>query len=373
MSAVWFQSLKRVKSDATFLDLVETLEAELEQGTGVDATDPQGRTALELLMAKPAPSALAVRWLLDRGADPSSCADVRWQIGDLYPEATDSSAELLNKQYRAAPYLMLLAADEARHGVEEGVADSGHYADKFAAALATRRRIDALKSGCHDLCCGFRAHSQPLLHPWQSHWGGLPWLPQASLPAPLAADPRLVLAVQINFDELIQGELPHPLPSHGLLQIYVTQPDEDLGEEPGGEPVALFWPEVPADAAAWRVLPERRLTALSLKVTDQGRALSWRPYRKLPEAEEQLAKAMERLPTELRPRQRDLEQERASYDFGLLPRLYGYEREMLPEGHQPLLHMMHTEHGGSLFSLPTSALAGNATDWQQLTHTYYYD
>ncbi|WP_028112474.1 DUF1963 domain-containing protein [Ferrimonas kyonanensis] len=374
MADTWFQCFKKVKNDVQFVELAETLSAWLQQGATIDDCDPQGRTALQLIMAKPAPSTLAIQWLLQRGADPFRCRDVRGQLGELYPEPTDSGAELLDKQYRAAPYLMILAAMEARQGVDDEVASSDYYAQKYLKALASRRRIDALKSQFSELKTGFWQASQPRIHPWQSHWGGAAWLPQKTLPAELVANPKLVLALQLNFEELQNRGWARRLPTQGLLQVYLEQPDEQLDEMPSGKSVALYWPRVPADATGWRVIPEYRLQALSLSIgmEIQAQALQWRPYQQLPTGE-CLDHVLSTLPVNTRPSSEELDRERGSYDSGLMPQLSQYDAQWLPKGHVPLFQVLHTEHGSSLLSLPESALAGNDTDWRALTHTFYCD
>ncbi|MFC3681050.1 hypothetical protein [Bacterioplanoides pacificum] len=59
--------------------------------------------------------------------------------------------------------------------------------------------------------------------------------------------------------------------------------------------------------------------------------------------------------------------------LGLLPQTDDNMRDLLPDGHQPLMHLLHLSQGGLLISLPAGALAGNNSCWQEVTLTRYYD
>lgn len=85
---------------------------------------------------------------------------------------------------------------------------------------------------------------------FQSRIAGAPWLPSSDsvIDCPslanlevIASDDSLKLALQINFEEL-QGRNP-ALPSKGLLQVYIQEPDED--EEPTGRCEAIYWTQAP--------------------------------------------------------------------------------------------------------------------------------
>lgn len=373
MSDIWFQTFKKIKGDSSFAEQREALEQLLSEGGDVNACDKQGRTALAVVLSKPTPSANAIEWLLNQGADPQLCRydDIRLELTELYPAATDSSAQLLEKQYRAAPYLLLMQAHERQYGCEEGVAGAEYWQGKFHQALSQRRSIDALKGLLPQLGSGFAISGQPLLQPWQSHWGGEPYLPQLSLPAELEAHPSKVLLLQLNFDELNHSALSHPLPTSGLLQVYVTPPSDEDDEPHLGSPLALFWPQLPTDQTGWLLMPSRKLCSGWLRTEVSGQALKWQGYRQLPQVVD--AQALQRLPESLTPTTEAMEAERESYNFGLLPQLGGYHRPFLPEGRVSLLHLMHRDHGSSLLSLPLDALDGDGTDWSQLQYHYCDD
>ncbi|WP_192954814.1 YwqG family protein [Gallaecimonas mangrovi] len=377
MSNIWFQSIKKIKSDDDFIEQQAGLSALLAEGLAADVEDAKGRTALQQLFAKPSPSALATQWLLAMGADPGRVEDVRLRITELYPEAADNASQLQNKQYRAAPYLALLAATETREGAPEDMADSAHYQTVFNQALVSCQRIEALKASFTDLPLSYRACTTTMMHPWQSHWGGKPWLPSATAPS-LA--PELRLLCQLHFDAL-PG--PHPLPPFGLLQVFVDPApiDDAVNNERDGDNVvrqrltALYWPELPASPQGWQPMPQWQLHSEECRADVQGYpepvAIAWQSRQQLPAGD--LGPALATLPAALQPDAKALSDERRSGAFGLLPQLAPVEQNWLPEGHKPLLHLLHQSDGGLLLSLPEQALAGFNTDWQALTLTRYYD
>lgn len=378
LSSTWFQGIKKIKTDNDFVQQQASLGTLLDQGLPVDSEDPQGRTALQMLFAKPSPSVRAANWLLDKGADPDRVTDLRLSISDLYPQTGDSAEQLQDKQYRAAPYLALMAAHEARYGAEQGVVDSHYYQQIFQKALATSQRIEALKACFTDLPLGYRLCTTAMKHPWQSHWGGLPWLPSKA-PAPALA-PELRLLCQLHFDALAG---PHPLPSTGLLQVFVDpEALEVAAQDPSGDPrchrqplTVLYWPELPASPSDWQPMAQWQLRGSECRLSDlppgEPQAISWQPRRQLDG--QHLDAQMATLPAHLRPDAKALDDELQSYDFGLLPQLGSLSQEYLPKGHLPLLHLLHQSYGLLLLSLPAQALAGQHSDWQGLVLTRSYD
>lgn len=402
-SAQWFQIIKKIKTDQDFIDQQETLGQLLQQGVAVDCEDAAGRTALQLLFAKPSPSTLASQWLLQNQADPLRLQDVLLKMQEYYPQEGDSAAQILEKRYQVTPYLAVMSATEQRCGTEDGVADCRHYQQKLDQALLAQRRIEALASCYQNLATGFRCRFSKQSYPWQSHWCGQVNVPQIptddgqDVVRLLQQQPQWQLLTQIYFEDLSGN---HTLPGTGLLQLYLTAQDEQQIQQALDEqqlqhqddydawrffrqPLrAFYWSQLPSAAHGWSPQPQQRLTGYEYRCDGQPvqspAAIDWQARRQLDHQLDHSA-ALASLPPELRASQEELSQALCnatgpvSQPLGLLPQTDDNMRDLLPHGHQPLLHLLHLSQGGLLISLPAGALAGNNSCWQEVTLTRYYD
>ncbi|SFM32006.1 DUF1963 domain-containing protein [Marinobacter zhejiangensis] len=402
-SSQWFQILKKIKTDQDFIDQQDTLSQLLQQGVSVDCEDSAGRTALQLLFAKPSPSTLATQWLLQCQADPLRLHDMQLKMLEHYPKDGDSAAQILQKCYQAAPYLAVISATEQLcdtekpSGTEDGVADGRDYQRKIDQALLSQRRIEALKSCYQNLPTGFRCCFTKQSYPWQSHWRGMVNVPQThtddgqDVARVLQQHPQLQLLTQIYFEELSGN---HLLPGTGLLQLYLTPQDELQIQQALDDqqmqhqddydtwrffrqPLrAFYWSQLPSAAHGWSPRPQHRLTSYEYRCDGEpvqsAAAIDWQAR---PQLDNQVdhSEALASLPAELRASRDELSQEFYTGSLGLLPQPDERISELLPTGHQPLLHVLHLSQGGLLISLPAGALAGNNSRWQEVTLTRYYD
>ena len=398
----WFQALKKIKTDQDFIDQQDTLSQLLQRGVSVDCEDSAGRTGLQLLLAKPSPSTLAIQWFLQHQADPLRLHDIPLKMLEHYPKDGDSAAQILQKCYLAAPYLAIMTAteqlcdSEKLCGTEDGVADCRHYQRRFDQALLSQRRMEALKSCYQNLPTGFRCRFTKQSHPWQSHWCGMVHVPTThtddgqDVARVLQQHPQWQLLTQIYFEDLSGN---HLLPGTGLLQLYLSPQDEQQIQQALDEqqmqhqddydawryfrqPLsAFYWSQLPSTAHGWSPRPQHRLTSYEYRCDGepgQSAAIDWQARPQLDNQTDH-SDVLATLTEELRASSDELSQEFYTASLGLLPQPDERISELLPTGHQPLLHVLHLSQGGLLISLPAWALAGNNSHWQEVTLTRYYD
>lgn len=408
----WFWLFKKIKSNEQFGEYQPALQNMLSEGQDIHERDAKGRSALEYIFAKPFPCVELVSWLLSQSSfEPAKEAslypysvdlpkghfqltkanNMMDKLDELMPSARCGLEDITEKARLAEPYLRLLTKFEQAGLTNQYQSGSEFYRQAFANRLESQLQLRDLEAQFDDLCVGFHMLAAEYDNEFQSRIAGAPWLPtpdSASARANLdliANDESLRLALQINFAQL-QGRNP-ALPSKGLLQVYLQEPDE--GEELTGRCEAIFWKQADMESLNWVKCQHRAITGDYLAPSGfdvshrrNGQyPLSWKPYTQLPACEAEIIAVIDKNSLEIDPElYTDL-----YYDYGLMPRVEARTREVfteegefteepyLPENHIAILSYLYTDFGSSLYSIPVDALRGDETDWRQLTHTFCND
>ena len=397
----WFLVFKKNKSNKQFSEQQAVLQQMLDAGQDIHERDTNGRSALEYLFSKPSPSVDAVTWLINqpgfKSIKEASLYPYRIDLPEGYGQRTvannmmDKLANLMPsdicniedidmKIRLAQPFLLLLAKFEEAELTNKCQHSSEFYKNKLTDALKKQQKLIALEEQFDDLNIGFRMLPGSYSNELQSRYAGVPWLPTSDLPTLLANDKNLKMAFQINFEEL-KGLNP-ALPSKGLLQVFITDLDDDDGDEPIDGCEAFYWSDVDIKSPVWIKYSDRALETSQLTPSAfYQNPIYWKPYTQLPDSEDEIALALEKLDDQSRPNV----DSNLQYQHGLMPRVDGlnrlcvtenhtcYEEPYLPKNHIAILNLTYTDHGGSLYSIPADALRGDDTDWRQLTHTSYHD
>ncbi|MBL4914356.1 DUF1963 domain-containing protein [Shewanella schlegeliana] len=408
----WFWIFKKIKSNEQFVEHLPALQDLLDAGQDIHERDGKGRSALEYVFAKPLPCVELVSWLLNQSSfDPAKEAslypysvdlpkghfqltkanNMMDRLDELMPSARCDLEDITEKARLAEPYLRLLAKFEQAGLTNQYQSGSEFYKQAFANRLESQLQLRKLEAQFDDLCVGFHMLAAEYDSEFQSRIAGAPWLPSSDSAIARAnldvinKDESLKLAFQINFAQL-QGRNP-VLPSKGLLQVYLQEPDE--GEEPTGRCEAIFWTEADMEGLNWVEYPDRAITGDSLAPSGFDVSyrkaghypIRWQAYTQLPLSEAEITAAIDKNSLVIDPElYTDL-----YYDYGLMPRIEARTREVfteegtfteeayLPENHIAILSYLYTDFGSCIYSIPVDALWGDETDWRQLTHIFCYD
>ncbi|MGF1726104.1 DUF1963 domain-containing protein [Photobacterium nomapromontoriensis] len=390
----WFWLLKKIKSNTQFAEHRDALQAMLDAGQDLHERDSNGRSALEYVFAKPSPNLDVVTWLINQsGFDPSKetslypyspdlpkgyfqrtvANNMMERLDNLIPTDHCNIEDIEEKTRLAQPYLLLLEKFENKGLTNPYQHNTAFYHNEFASKLHHQQLLMKLATHFDDLNIGFRMLQGEYINEFQSRIIGSPWLPESALPVSLVNNADLKLAFQINFAEL--NGLNPSLPSKGLLQVFIPEPEE--GEDPINACESRYWTDAELASLDWSEHSDRALEATWLIPTRFERNLrtpnlypiQWKSYTQLPNSEEKIALALSELGEQCDP---DLYCD-LQYGYGLMPRIEDYAEDYLPNNHIVILNIMYCDTGSSIYSMPADALRGDDTDWRQLTHTYCPD
>ena len=416
----WFWLFKKIKSDQHFAEYQPALQRLLDTGQDLHEPDANGRTALGYIFAKPFPSTAAVAWLLNLPQFtvnkeaylypydidlPAGCFQLTKannmmdKLDELMPSVWCDTSELAEKQRLAEPYLMLLAKLEAAELTNPFQSNCQYYRQAFADKQQELQQLALLEAQFNQLNVGFHMLAAEYDNPFQSRITGAPWLPSATPDIDsvnlkqlelIQSEPSLKFVCQINFSELNNADpdlLNHRLPTAGLLQVYMPQPEDD--EEPQGQCQAIYWSNAELQALDWQEATDKVMIGDMFAPSNFGiecrkagvYPLCWRPYKQLPDDPEQIALALEKIGTVIDPELYT----NCDYDSGLMPQVSErtqlvfnqdgscIEQPYLPAEHIAILSYLYCDYGSCIFSIPNKALHADNSDWQQLRYIFCQD
>lgn len=206
MTNEWFKIIKKINNDAAWHRNKDSVELLLDQGVNVNCRNNQGLSALDIMIRKETPSIEFLRVLLAKRIELRSHRNLLEHIIErldlLQRDGYDSPSINHAKVASQHVYLTLWRALE-HAGVRHDYRECKVFVDIFSLGLGIQRDIERIKAQLKPFFrTRYRAQECTVKSPWQSKFGGIPYLPDTdSLPA-CFDDDTLKFAFQINFEEI---------------------------------------------------------------------------------------------------------------------------------------------------------------------------